>query len=157
MNMKFLVGIAGLASLGVIQLPIAQSASLVCEITIDSDDSVQFDRSRITVPSDCKEFTVTLTHSGHRDVKEMGHNWVLAKTEDWEGLAEDAMRAGPENDYILPGDERIIAYTDLIGGGESTEVVINIAELDHDTSYTFFCSFADHAQPMYGEFIVSDD
>lgn len=126
----------------------------MCEVEIDSNDMMQYDKSEITVSKDCDEVTVKLTHSGSQPVAVMGHNWVLAETSEWQALASDAMAAGPEKDYLPDGDERVLAHTDLIGGGESTSVTFDLSELDADGDYTFFCSFPGHSFQMNGKFII---
>lgn len=132
----------------------ANAAGESCEVTIDSDDMMRFDQSEITVSKDCDEVTVTLTHTGQLGVAQMGHNWVLAKTEDWQALAQDALAAGLENQYLPKGDDRIIAHTDLIGGGDSSSVTFDLSDLDPDGDYTFFCSFAGHSFQMNGSFKI---
>lgn len=125
-----------------------------CEVEIDSNDMMQFDKSELTVSKDCDEVTVKLTHSGSQPVTVMGHNWVLAETSEWQTLATDAMAAGPDKDYLPEGDERILAHTDLIGGGESTSVTFDLSDLDADGDYTFFCSFPGHSFQMNGKFVI---
>lgn len=82
-----------------------------CSVTIDSTDQMRFDTDAMTIPSSCEEFTVNLTHSGNMAKNVMGHNWVLSKTSDLQGVAMDGMSAGLDNNYIKPGDERVIAHT----------------------------------------------
>lgn len=142
-----------LAAIGVLMLS-ANALANTCEVAIDSDDMMQFDKSEITVSSDCTEVELTLTHSGSLGVAQMGHNWVLAETSEWEALAQDAMAAGIENQYLPEGDDRIIAHTDLIGGGDSTTITFSLDKLDADGDYTYFCSFAGHAFQMNGTFNI---
>lgn len=125
-----------------------------CEVTIDSDDMMRFDQTELSVSKDCEEVKVTLTHSGQLPVNQMGHNWVLAKADEWEAVAQAGMAAGIDNQYLPEGDERIIAHTDLIGGGESTSVTFDLSELDADEDYTFFCSFPGHSFQMKGTFNI---
>lgn len=126
-----------------------------CSITIDSTDSMQFDKKNMSVSKACKEFTVNLTHSGILAEKVMGHNWVLTKTSDVRPVATDGMSAGLENDYVKKGDERVIAYTEVIGGGEKTSVTFPVGELGEEEEYTFFCSFPGHYTVMQGKLIVT--
>lgn len=126
-----------------------------CSVTIDSTDSMQFDKKTMTVSKACKEFTVNLTHSGILAEKVMGHNWVLTKTSDVRPVATDGMSAGLENNYVKKGDERVIAFTEVIGGGEKTSVTFSVDELSENGDYTFFCSFPGHYTVMQGKLIVT--
>ncbi|UTF61596.1 azurin [Gilvimarinus sp. DA14] len=125
-----------------------------CSVTIDSTDQMRFDTGSMTIPSSCEEFTVNLTHSGSMAKNVMGHNWVLSKTSDLQGIAMDGMSAGLDNNYIKPGDERVIAHTDVIGGGESTSVTFDPSVLEVGGDYSFFCSFAGHYALMKGTVTV---
>ena len=126
-----------------------------CSITIDSTDAMQFDKKTMSVSKACKEFTVNLTHSGILAEKVMGHNWVLTKTSDVRPVATDGMSAGLENNYVKKGDERVIAYTEVIGGGEKTSVTFRVDKLSEQGDYTFFCSFPGHYTVMQGKLIVT--
>ncbi|HEX7025627.1 MAG TPA: azurin [Gammaproteobacteria bacterium] len=126
------------------------AAAQNCSVDIDSTDAMQYDKDVIVVAKDCKEFTVNLTHSGKLAENVMGHNWVLSKAEDVQGVATDGMQAGLENDYIKPGDTRVIAHTEIIGGGEKTSVTFPVDKLDPKTVYTFSCSFPGHWSVMRG-------
>lgn len=133
-----ITGLAGVAS--------AQE----CAVTVDSTDAMQFDTDVIVVNKSCEEFTVTLTHSGKLEENVMGHNWVLAKAADVQAIATDGMSAGLEDDYLKPDDERVIANTEIIGGGEKASVTFAVAQLKADQTYTFFCSFPGHWSIMKG-------
>lgn len=121
-----------------------------CEVTVDSTDAMRFDKTEIVVDKSCEKFTVNLTHSGKLPKNAMGHNWVLTKTGDMQAVATEGMQAGLENDYLKPDDERVLAATKVIGGGESTSVTFDVNKLSADQSYTFFCSFPGHWSIMKG-------
>jgi len=125
-----------------------------CELSIDSNDQMKFDKDSLTVSSECSEVKLTLTHSGRMSVKQMGHNWVLTKSADVQSVARDGVTAGLENDYIQPGDERVIAATEQIGGGESTTITFSLDGLEPGGEYAFFCSFPGHVAMMRGDFII---
>jgi len=125
-----------------------------CELSIDSTDQMQYDKDSLTVSSDCSEVTLTLTHSGQMSVQQMGHNWVLAESGDVQAIAQDGVSAGLDNDYLPPGDDRVIAATDMIGGGESTSITFSLDGLEAGGDYEFFCSFPGHLAMMRGEFII---
>lgn len=121
-----------------------------CSIAITSNDAMQFDTKEITVNSSCKEFTVKLSHAGKLPKNVMGHNWVLSKTEDKQAVASDGMTAGLENNYLKANDERVIASTPIIGGGDNTSVTFSVSKLKADVRYIFFCSFPGHNAIMQG-------
>ncbi|MGG4604613.1 azurin [Paenalcaligenes sp. Me131] len=121
-----------------------------CDITIEGNDAMQFNMQEIVVDKTCTEFTVNLKHVGSMPKAAMGHNWVLTKTADFQATATEGMSAGIDNDYIKVGDERVIAHTDVVGGGESTSVTFDVAKLAAGEDYTFFCSFPGHWAMMKG-------
>jgi azurin len=125
-----------------------------CELTIDSTDQMKYDKDSLTVSSECSEVTLTLTHSGQMSVQQMGHNWVLAESGDVQGIAQDGISAGLDNEYLKPGDERVIAATEQIGGGESTTITFSLEGLEPGGDYEFFCSFPGHVALMRGDFII---
>lgn len=125
-----------------------------CEATIDSTDSMQYGKKEMTVPKTCDEFTVKLTHSGQLEKSVMGHNWVLSKQGDAQAIATDGMTAGMDNDYLKPDDQRVIAATKIIGGGEETSVTFSVDKLSGSDEYTFFCSFPGHLSMMQGTLVV---
>ncbi|HSX51069.1 MAG TPA: azurin [Cellvibrio sp.] len=121
-----------------------------CNVTVDSNDAMKFDKSEIVIDKSCKEFTVNLTHSGKIAKNVMGHNIVITTTEDARAVANDAIAAGLNNQYVKPEDERVVAFTDIIGGGEKTSVTFKVDKLKTDKAYTFFCSFPGHIALMKG-------
>lgn len=121
-----------------------------CSAEIEGNDAMQFNKTSMTVPASCKDFTVKLTHTGKLPKAAMGHNWVLTKATDMEGVEADGQAAGLDNNYIKAGDTRAIAHTKIIGGGESDSVTFPVSKLKSGESYTFFCSFPGHAAVMKG-------
>lgn len=129
-------------------LPAAYAAQ--CDVTVESNDAMQFNIKEIVVDKSCKEFTVNLKHVGKLPKASMGHNWVLTKDSDFQGAANEGVAAGVSNDYIKPNDARVIAHTALIGGGESSSTTIDVSKLEDGQGYTFFCSFPGHWAIMKG-------
>jgi len=125
-----------------------------CEVEIAGDDMMKFSKTEITVPSSCEEVKLTLTHSGKLPVNAMGHNWVLAETANWREIAQSGQTAGLEKEYLPEDKGAIIAYTELVGGGESTTITFDLSDLDKSTEYTYFCSFPGHWVQMNGKFII---
>lgn len=127
-----------------------------CEVTVEGNDAMQFDVNEIVVDKTCKEFTVHLKHVGKLPEAAMGHNWVLTTVADMQPVAQEGTAAGPQNEYVKKDDERVIAYTEVIGGGETTEVTFDVSKLSEDENYTFFCSFPGHWAVMKGELRLGD-
>ena len=125
-------------------------AAPACSVDIEGNDAMQFNKPAIEVSKTCKKFTVNLKHAGKLPKTAMGHNWVLAKTADVQGVATDGIAAGIAKQHVKDGDTRVIAHTKVIGGGESTQVVIDVAKLKAGTDYTYFCSFPGHSFIMKG-------
>lgn len=121
-----------------------------CEAEIEGNDAMQFNKPALAVPASCKQFKLTLKHVGKLPKAAMGHNWVLAKTADMAGVASDGIAAGLPNDYLKPGDARVIAATKIIGGGESASVSFDVAKLKAGEAYSYFCSFPGHSALMKG-------
>ena len=110
--------------------------------------------SEMSVPASCSEYTVTLKHTGTLPKEVMGHNWVLSKTADAQAIAGDGVGAGLAADYLKAGDERVLAKTKVIGGGEETSVTFDVSKLSASEAYTFFCSFPGHIGVMKGTLSV---
>ena len=126
-----------------------------CTIALKGDDAMKFDQKEITVSAGCATITVELTHTGKLAVTAMGHNVVISKTPDMAGIARDAIKAGTANAYVPPGDARVIAHTDLIGGGAKTKITFPGKKLTAGGDYSFFCSFPGHSTLMKGKLVVA--
>ena len=122
-----------------------------CDVSIDGDDAMKFNKTAIAIASDCTEVQVTLKHIGKLPVTAMGHNWVLTQTSDFQPVATAGVSAGPQASYLPKNDARVIAYTKLIGGGETTTVKFPTSKLKKGGDYTFFCSFPGHWSVMKGK------
>ena len=104
------------------------AAAATCSATVQANDAMQFSTKSIAVPASCKQFAVTLKHTGQLPVAVMGHNIVVTKASDMAG----------------------VAASKLIGGGQSTVVNIPVGKLKAGESYEFFCSFPGHSSMMRG-------
>jgi len=118
-------------------------------LVINSNDIMQFDKSTLTARPGQK-VNLTLNHTGRGNKMMMGHNFVLLKSgvnvDEFAGRAVDAK----DNEYIPDGDD-MIAYTKLIGGGESVTISFDAPSTG---IYTFICTFPAHYQLMQGQLIV---
>nr|WP_314763953.1 azurin [uncultured Neisseria sp.] len=126
-----------------------------CATTVESNDNMQFNTKDIQVSKACKEFTITLKHTGTQPKSGMGHNIVISKAEDMDGVLKDGAAAGADADYVKAGDARIVGHTKLIGGGEEASVTVDPAKLA-DGSYKFYCSFPGHGALMNGTVTLVD-
>lgn len=125
-----------------------------CATEIEGNDAMQFNVGSIAIPASCTNFKITLKHSGTMPVGAMGHNVVIAATADMQGIEADGIAAGAANNYVKPGDTRVIAHTKLVGGGESDSVSFPVDKLKAGGPYEFFCSFPGHATVMKGTITV---
>ena len=121
-----------------------------CAITIGGNDQMQFVIKNVEVPKSCSKFTMTLVHTGKMPKSSMGHNIVLSTTADANGVAADGMKAGTANEYVKPNDPRVIGFSKVIGGGETTAFDVDVAKLQPGTEYTYLCSFPGHSFLMRG-------
>ena len=98
-----------------------------------------------------KKIILTLNHKGKISKEFMGHNFVLLKKGiNVDEFAKKAVLA-KSNDYI-PNSDETIAYTKMIGGGESTTVSFSAPEAG---VYNYICTFPGHYMIMRGELIVN--
>jgi|TARA_Y100000996_G_scaffold360044_1_gene302290 azurin len=119
------------------------------KIILSSNDNMLFDKQIIYAFSRQK-ITLTLNHNGKLDKKIMGHNFVLLKAGvDVVDFATRALEAR-DNEYIPEGDETI-AYTKLIGGGESDTITFDAPTKG---SYNYICSFPGHYGIMKGILVI---
>jgi azurin len=125
----------------------------VCPLDIAASDMLQFDKQELRVATACRQVTLTLRHSGKLTIQTMGHNWELVRDPDAAGVASDGLAAGVTNDYVKPGDPRVVAHTKVVGGGQSDTVWFSTDTLKPGESYTFECTFPGHGAAMKGKFI----
>ncbi|MFL2553548.1 MAG: azurin [Candidatus Rariloculaceae bacterium] len=124
-----------------------------CEQTIEGNDALRFNLTEVRVSTSCEQVTITLQHVGSLPANVMGHNWVLTTTTNFVPVVTAGRAAGPPG-YMPEGDPRVIAETDLIGGGETASVTFDLSGLEPGGDYTYFCSFPGHYVLMKGNFII---
>jgi azurin len=139
------------AALIALALPLAAHAD-PCKVEISGNDVMQYDKRELAVAATCKEITVTLHHAGKQPREAMGHDWVLVKTADLAAVAQAAIGAGLANNYLAPGDKRVLAHTRVIGGAESTSVSFSASLLKKGGDYSYLCTFPGHSALMHGKF-----
>ena len=127
-----------------------QTSMISNNVILNSNDQMKFDKKIIRVNSNQK-VTLTLNHNGRFPASSMGHNFVLIKKDV--DVNEYALRAaGARNSEYIPEGDNEIAFTKMLGGGESDTITFDAPE---PGTYVFICSFPGHYQLMMGEFIVT--
>lgn len=142
-----------LALLGLASSPLLAAE---CSVDVESTDQMTFNTQAISVSKSCQQFTVNLKHVGQLPKNVMGHNWVLTTTADMPAVATEGMSAGLDGGYLKADDSRVIAHTDMIGGGESDSVTFDVSKLSAGEEYSFFCSFPGHYSLMKGSLTLVD-
>lgn len=132
------------------QMDTVQSQEGVIEVQLTGNDQMKFNLKEIRVKAGQK-VKLTLKHVGQLNEDVMGHNFVLLK--QGTNLADFAQKAATakENDYIPQNTDKVIAHTEMIGGGEETTIEF---EAPAAGTYDFICSFPGHYIQMQGKFIV---
>ena len=138
-------------ALTALALPLTAHAD-PCKLEISGNDVMQYDKQELTVPATCKQITVTLHHAGKQLREAMGHDWVLVKTPDLTAVDQAGLTAGLANNYLAPGDKRVLAHTKVIGGGETTSVTFSASILRKGGDYSYLCTFPGHSALMHGKF-----
>ena len=119
-------------------------------LTITGNDQMQYNKNELHAKAG-QIVTLKLKNVGTMDVQSMGHNWCLLKQGvEMSSFATDAMKAN-DNGYIPKGTNKLIAHTDLVGGGQETSVTFTAPKKGE---YTYMCSFPGHYATMNGKFIV---
>lgn len=123
-----------------------------CDVNVEAIAVMAFNVKEIAVPKTCKEITLNLKNTGTMAKAVMGHNVVISKTSDMEAVIKDGISAGLASNYVKPKDSRVVGYTTVIGGGESTTAKIKLSNIKATDSYSFYCSFPGHGSIMKGVF-----
>src|SRR6202047_1924618 len=127
--------LATVAVLGALAAAPYAHAADPCQLEISGNDLMQYDKPELSAPATCKQITVTLHHSGKLPKEAMGHNWVLVNAADVTAVATAGMGAGLASDFVAPGDQRVLAHTQTVGGGESTSVTFPTSILKKGGAY----------------------
>ena len=132
-------------------LPFNPTFASDCSIKITGSDMMKYDLQEINIPSKCNSFEITLNHGGKLPVSAMGHNIVITEESNFMPVAQLInMDNGIENGY-LPVSDKILFRSDMIGGGESTSLTVDLSKLDGTKSHIYFCSFPGHWASMKGK------
>ena len=141
-------------SLAVSATPSVFAAGAACEIDISAPDRLSYDKTELTVDRACGIVKLKLAHTGKLAKNIMGHNWVLSRAADLTQVASDGQKAGLASHYVKPNDSRVIAFTEIIGGGETTSIEFSVKDLPAG-KYSYFCTFPGHWTIMRGTLNVT--
>ncbi len=133
--------------------PSSTAVTGACSADLSGNDAMQFSSKEIAIPASCQQFTIRFKHAGSMPKASMGHNVVVAKTSDLNGVIKDGLKAGPAADYVKAGDERVLAKTKLLGGGESDSLTLDVAAIKA-APYSFVCTFPGHTGSMRGSIVI---
>jgi azurin len=147
---RHLLAAAALIGAAVVFPAGANAADKVCKLAISGTDLMQYDRKELDVAADCTSVELTLMHGGKLPKEAMGHNWVLVNAPDLSAVANAGMSAGVANNYVAPGDKKVLASTKIVGGGESATVTFPTSILKAGGSYMYLCTFPGHNSSMRG-------
>ena len=154
-NKKTILGILFLWWMTLSAKGFTEITELDCSLVISAGDAMQFSSTEIVATQSCAIITVTLMHTGKLPASGMGHNWVLTREADFRGVVSDGVDSGASNNFILKGDSRVLAFTRMIGGGESTAVSFSTENMKTSEKYIFFCSYPGHWGIMKGTFLLT--
>ena len=110
-------------------------------------ETLAFNTSSISAASG-SEVTITFENPSANNQ----HNLVIVKDGTKDAVAADGTAAGPANNWVQPGDDRVIANTVLLNPGTSGEVTFTAPA---PGTYQFVCTFPGHNFTMFGDFIVN--
>ena len=122
-----------------------------CEIKIEGSDMMKYDVAEITLDTSCEQTKISLKHAGKLPINAMGHNVVIVEEKNLNKITQQInFSLGVEKGY-LPESEDIIFISAMVGGGDTTELEMDMSKLDKTKSYVFFCSFPGHWALMRGK------
>jgi len=141
-----------LSGVAVLFAAFSAQAATECNLELEANDMMKFNKDVLSVPASCSEVTIVLKHTGSLPATSMGHNVVISDTANVQAVGTEGMSAGIDNSYVKPGDARVYAFSKVIGGGETTTLTFSTEKLNAGGDYTFFCSFPGHWAIMKGKF-----
>ena len=122
-----------------------------CEIKIEGSDMMKYNVAEIILDTSCEQTKISLKHAGKLPINAMGHNVVIVEEKNLSKITQQInFSLGVEKGY-LPDSEDIIFISAMVGGGDTTELEMDMSKLDKTKSYVFFCSFPGHWALMRGK------
>ena len=140
--------IISLATITICQFAVAEQ-----KVEITGNDQMQYNIKAFEV-TEGEKVILSFKHIGQLPAVAMGHNVVILKPDT--ELPAFAQKCAParENDFIPEDEEsqeKIVAYTEMLGGGESDEITFTAPA---PGEYPFICSFPGHFAIMQGVMTV---
>jgi len=113
-------------------------------------ESLEYDKTALSAPASAK-ITLNLKNNSAA-ASNLLHNWVLLKAgASPDDVANDGIIAGEAKGYIKPGDDRILAHTNLVKGGETGSVTFDAPAAG---AYDYLCTFPGHHVLMKGKLTI---
>ncbi len=110
-------------------------------------DALQFDKDRLEAAAGA-EVEVTF-----RNVSSFNqHNFVVVEAGTKDAVAADGLVAGPANNYVSSGDERVIANIPVVSPGGTGVLRFSAPAAG---TYQFVCTVPGHNITMFGDFVVT--
>jgi azurin len=114
----------------------------VREITVKGTDNMKFDVTLIEAKPG-ETLRITLVVESNLPSTAMGHNIAIVD----QGVNMDdfvfASMSAKENEYIAPAfEDQVIAFTEMIGGGETSTIEFTVP--DTPGNYEYVCTFPGH-------------
>ena len=116
------------------------------EISVNGNQ-LEFNKDKFEVSAGAQ---VTLVFDNVSDFNQ--HNWVLVQAGTKDDVATDGLGVGPDQDYVKPGDARVVVHTKLLDAGTTGEVSFAAPA---PGTYQFTCTFPGHNFTMSGDLVVN--
>lgn len=132
--------------------PTKPEAAAAVTLELSAGDDMKYDKDTLRAKPG-QEVTVVLHHTGKQSKESMGHDFVLLKLgTDYKTFGEAATKAPDRNN--LPADlmNQTLAHTEIIGGGETTQVTFTAPTVAG--YYPYVCSFPAHFTMMHGVMVI---
>ena len=123
--------------------PARECGVATLDISVNEDGQFEPDKLQVVAGS---EVVVTLDNRS-----KVPHNWVLVKAGTKDEVAQRGLGAGPENDWVQPGDPDVIVHVKLLYPGETGEVRFTAPTAG---TSQFISSFPGYNLFMFGDFIA---
>ena len=109
-------------------------------------DALQFDTASMEASAGSE---ITLTFNNISAVNQ--HNLVVVQAGTKDEVATAGIAAGADNNWVSPGDERVLFNSKVLDPGETVVLEFTLAAGE----YTFVCTFPGHNITMFGDFTVA--
>ena len=129
------------------KIEVVEEVTLNVSTVGETMTEMRFDPARLEAPAGAR---VTIILENKASSEAMIHNWVLIEAGAQSEVAQLALDAGADKDYI-PDTPKIIAATGLANPGETQEM--EFVAPDRIGTYQFICTYPGHTA-MKGVFLV---